>query len=204
MGAATIMSNREKERGLALKQLFTTGEAAELCQVSQQTIIRCFDSGRIKGFRVPGSRFRRIPRDELIRFMRTNDIPSELLGTSRERVLVIESDDGVLAACTELATHDEEVEFRFTANGFDAGLAMREFQPDVLLLDPACRGLDPIALGRRLKSEPDLESTRIILITSAPRSHLVEELLALGAEGICPKPVSVDALRGALLSGVGV
>ena len=37
----------------------TTGEAAEVCRVSQQTIIRCFDAGRLKGFRVPGSRFRR-------------------------------------------------------------------------------------------------------------------------------------------------
>ena len=42
------------------KQVFTTGEAAEICKVSQQTIIRCFDSGRLQGFRVPGSRFRRI------------------------------------------------------------------------------------------------------------------------------------------------
>ena len=29
------------------------------------TIIRCFDSGRLRGFRVPGSKFRRIPREEL-------------------------------------------------------------------------------------------------------------------------------------------
>ena len=46
-----------------MKTVFTTGEAAEICKVSQQTIIRCFDSGQLKGFRVPGSRFRRIPRD---------------------------------------------------------------------------------------------------------------------------------------------
>ncbi|MEM9882815.1 MAG: helix-turn-helix domain-containing protein, partial [Planctomycetota bacterium] len=45
------------------KQVYTTGEAAEVCKVSQQTIIRCFDAGRLQGFRVPGSRFRRIPRD---------------------------------------------------------------------------------------------------------------------------------------------
>ena len=59
---------------LKAKQVYSTGDAAQLCKLSQQTIIRCFDSGRLKGFRVPGSRFRRIPRDELIRFMRENDI----------------------------------------------------------------------------------------------------------------------------------
>ena len=62
----------------ASKQVFTTGEAAEICKVSQQTIIRCFDSGRLNGFRVPGSKFRRIPRIELLRFMRTNDITTDL------------------------------------------------------------------------------------------------------------------------------
>ena len=45
-----------------MKTVFTTGEAAKICKVSQQTIIRCFDNGQLKGFRVPGSRFRRIPQ----------------------------------------------------------------------------------------------------------------------------------------------
>ncbi|MHC4596794.1 MAG: response regulator, partial [Planctomycetota bacterium] len=30
-----------------MKDLFTTGEAADVCKVSQQTIIRCFDAGRL-------------------------------------------------------------------------------------------------------------------------------------------------------------
>ena len=33
-----------------MKTVFTTGEAAKVCKVSQQTIIRCFDSGQLKGF----------------------------------------------------------------------------------------------------------------------------------------------------------
>ena len=61
------------------EKIFTTGEAAQVCKVSQQTIIRCFDSGRLTGFRVPGSKFRRIPREELIRFMNANDIPLDLI-----------------------------------------------------------------------------------------------------------------------------
>ena len=52
------------------KAVYTTGEAATICKLSQQTIIRCFDSGQLKGFRVPGSKFRRIPRETLIQFMK--------------------------------------------------------------------------------------------------------------------------------------
>ena len=62
-----------------MKTVFTTGEAAKICKVSQQTIIRCFDSGQLKGFRVPGSRFRRIPRDVLYKFMKENGIPTDAL-----------------------------------------------------------------------------------------------------------------------------
>jgi len=65
--------------GWAEKRIFTTGEAADVCKVSQQTIIRCFDSGRLGGFRVPGSKFRRIPRADLIKFMRENEIPVDVL-----------------------------------------------------------------------------------------------------------------------------
>jgi excisionase family DNA binding protein len=55
---------------------FTTGEVAKICKVSLQTIIRCFDRGRIGGFRVPDSKFRRIPRAELLKFMQDNKIPT--------------------------------------------------------------------------------------------------------------------------------
>ena len=72
------MSSNDPQE-LKTKQVFSTGDAAEICKLSQQTIIRCFDSGRLRGFRVPGSRFRRIPREELVRFMKENNIPAEAL-----------------------------------------------------------------------------------------------------------------------------
>src|SRR5579862_571663 len=66
-----------------VKDVYTTGEAADICKVSQQTIIRCFDAGRLGGFRVPGSKFRRIPRDSLVKFMKENAIPLDNLDTGK-------------------------------------------------------------------------------------------------------------------------
>ena len=76
-----------------MKTVFTTGEAAKICKVSQQTIIRCFDSGQLKGFRVPGSRFRRIPRDQLYSFMRDNGIPTDALDSGKRKILVVDDDE---------------------------------------------------------------------------------------------------------------
>lgn len=55
--------------------VFTTGEAAKVCKCSQQTIIREFDEGRLKGFRL--RRFRRIPRENLIKYMIDLGMPEE-------------------------------------------------------------------------------------------------------------------------------
>ena len=57
------------------KKVYTTGDAARLCKVHQQMIVRCFDSGMLKGFQDPNTKLRRIPHDCLVAFMRENNIP---------------------------------------------------------------------------------------------------------------------------------
>ena len=79
-----------------IKSLYTTGEAAEICNVSQQTIIRCFDSGRLQGFKIPGSKFRRIPRESLIKFMKDNSIPLNNLDSGKKKVLIVDDDPEIL------------------------------------------------------------------------------------------------------------
>ncbi len=79
-----------------MKSVYTTGEVAEICKVSQQTVIRCFDSGKLHGFRVPGSRFRRIPRESLVQFMKENGIPLDHLESGKKRVLAVDDDEAIL------------------------------------------------------------------------------------------------------------
>src|ERR1700757_4031133 len=95
-----------------MKTVFTTGEAAKICKVSQQTIIRCFDSGQLKGFRVPGSRFRRSPRDALYRFMKENQIPTDALESGKRRVLIVDDDQAVVDLISEVLANDNRFESR--------------------------------------------------------------------------------------------
>ncbi len=57
------------------KSVLSTGEVARICHVSPRTVQKWFDCKLISGYRIPGSRDRRIPREELIRFMQNNNIP---------------------------------------------------------------------------------------------------------------------------------
>src|SRR4030042_601475 len=117
-----------------IKDLFTTGEAADICQVSQQTIIRCFDSGKLDGFRVPGSKFRRIPRESLIKFMKENNIPlSNLSVAGKRKVLIVDDDMEIVELLVDVLTRDGRFEVRTATSGYDAGLMTQQFPPDCLL-----------------------------------------------------------------------
>ena len=50
-------------------KVFTTGQVAKICKVAPRTVSKWFDSGRLKGYRIPGSQDRRIPREYLIKFL---------------------------------------------------------------------------------------------------------------------------------------
>src|SRR5207247_4271031 len=118
-----------------MKTVFTTGEAAKICKVSQQTIIRCFDSGQLRGFRVPGSRFRRIPRDILYRFMKENGIPTDALESGRRKALIVDDYEELVELIRDALEADGRFEIRIANNGFDAGMMVKEYRPDIIVLD---------------------------------------------------------------------
>lgn len=69
------MEAGKKRRKLRIEGVYTTGQAARICRLSQRIIVRCFNQGRIKGFIVPGgSGHRRIPKEALYKFIETNNI----------------------------------------------------------------------------------------------------------------------------------
>lgn len=56
-------------------QMYTTGQAAKLLQVAPKTICMWFDSGRLKGYVIPGSKDRRIPQEYLVKFLEDHGMP---------------------------------------------------------------------------------------------------------------------------------
>lgn len=120
------------------KQIYTTGEVAEICKVSQQTVIRSFDAGKFPGgFRVPGSRFRRIPHDGLISFMKANDIPLDDIeppdGPKRIVVLNFVKDPRLLELVLASA-EQSQLSLRSVCNWFGACAEIQVFRPHQVLI----------------------------------------------------------------------
>lgn len=156
------------------KKIFTTGEAAEICKVSQQTIIRCFDAGRLGGFKVPGSTFRRIPREDLLRFMAANGIPADSLEGPRRRVLVI--DDGREGhQLLEALLHSAQVEARNADNSYDAGALVEGFRPQLVFMNITLARVDVPLVCNRLRSRDD--APRVVLVGPADRESEAGRLL---------------------------
>ena len=179
---------------MATKTVFTTGEAAKICKVSQQTIIRCFDSGQLKGFRVPGSRFRRIPRDQLYVFMRDNGIPTDALESGKRKVLIVDDDEELVELISDVLERDGRFEIRSVNNGFDAGMMVKEYRPDIIVLDVMLPDINGKEVCTRVRSDKSMSDVRIICISGMVEEDRVGELKLAGADDFMHKPFEIERL----------
>jgi excisionase family DNA binding protein len=188
------MKAREKGGRGRMKTVFTTGEAAKICKVSQQTIIRCFDSGQLKGFRVPGSRFRRIPRDQLFSFMKDNGIPTDALESGKRKVLLVDDDVELVELITDVLARDGRFEVRIANNGFDAGMLVKEYGPDLIVLDVMLPDINGKEVCQRVRKDHTPEEVKIICISGMVEEDKIADLKAAGANEFIHKPFEVDVL----------
>src|SRR6476620_2261985 len=170
------------------KTVYTTGEAARICKVSQQTIIRCFDSGQLKGFRVPGSKFRRIPRDILYKFMKENGIPTDALESGKRKALVVDDDEELVELIRDHLESDGRFEVRIATNGFDAGMMVKEYHPDVVVLDVMLPDINGKEVCQRVRADSTLEEVRILCISGMVEEDKIQELRLSGADDFLGKP----------------
>jgi excisionase family DNA binding protein len=177
-----------------MKTVFTTGEAAKICKVSQQTIIRCFDNGQLKGFRVPGSRFRRIPREALYKFMKDNGIPTDALESGKRKVLLVDDDNDLVALMTRMIDEDGRFEVRVASNGFDAGMMVKEYRPDIIVLDVMLPDINGKEVCQRVRADNALEDVRILCISGMVEDDKIQELRLAGADDFVHKPFEIDYL----------
>ncbi len=177
-----------------MKTVFTTGEAAKICKVSQQTIIRCFDSGQLQGFRVPGSRFRRIPREQLYMFMRDNGIPTDALESGKRRILIVDDDEELVELISDVLVRDSRFEVRSANNGFDAGMMVKEYRPDLIVLDVMLPDINGKEVCQRVRNDKTMDDVRIICISGMVEEDKIEDLKAAGANDFLQKPFDIEEL----------
>ena len=84
---------------------------------------------------MPGSRFRRIPRDALYSVHEGNGIPTDALESGKRKVLIVDDDKELVELIADVLERDGRFEIRSANNGFDAGMMVKEYRPDLIVLD---------------------------------------------------------------------
>ena len=179
------------------KDVLTTGEVAKICRVAPRTVSKWFDTGKLRGYRIPGSRDRRIPLQQLIAFMRAHGIPLDGLDQGRWRVMVLS--DAFLDDVCDAVNASDRSELRVASNGFEAGLVAQEFRPHVVVMDLAEGQEEEAAdLCRSIKAADDLQAAKVLAAATELTEERQRELLSQGFDGCLPSPLTAAALVSAV------
>lgn len=173
------------------KDVLTTGEVAKICNVAPRTVSKWFDSGQLKGYRIPGSKDRRIPVAELYRFMKAHQIPMDGIVSGSTRVLVVDSDAEVVNILEKVLTEQTSYEVKTASTGFQAGLECERFRPHVILLDVHLGDTDARNLVQMIRSNGQLQMTKILAMSGKLTDGQAQSLRTSGFDGFLKKPFQV-------------
>ena len=165
------------------KNVLTTGDVAKICHVAPRTVSKWFDNGQLRGYRIPGSKDRRIPINELIRFMKVHNMPTSELAVGKIRILLADSNIKAATALAESLKGKAEYDVQIAQSNFDTGSAIQKFSPHVLLISLMAEGIDASAICKGIRENEDLRTIKIIALVSQLSDSESKALLQKGFDG---------------------
>ena len=177
-----------------MKKVFTTGQVAKICKVAPRTVSKWFDSGRLKGYRIPGSQDRRIPREQLIKFLKEHGMPlGELEEEEWHKILIIGAEKLFIDRVQELLPEDEDYKYELANSGFEAGIQAESFHPDTIIIDLAMGRSEALQIAQNLRRNPQYEQTMILAMASEDEPA-PEALANFGFNEAFKKPFDIALL----------
>jgi excisionase family DNA binding protein len=171
-----------------MKKVFTTGQVAKICKVAPRTVSKWFDSGRLKGYRIPGSQDRRIPREQLLRFLKEHGMPlGELEEEEWHKVLLIGTEKLFNDRLKELLPEADDFKFELANSGFEAGTLAQSFHPDTIVIDLGLGRHESIQITANLRRNDLFGSTLIIALAGEDEAE-PEKLTDHGFNDVFKKP----------------
>jgi excisionase family DNA binding protein len=173
------------------KEVLTTGDVARICNVAPRTVSKWFDTGKLRGYRIPGSRDRRIPVNQLVKFMRAHGLPLNGLDGGTLRVLLVDDEPETLELMKDMFATNPKYEVETAGNGFEAGMAAQRFRPHVILLDLMLTDVDGRQVCKNIKQNPNLAAVKVVAVSGQLTTRQGQKLQAEGFDGFLAKPFTM-------------
>lgn len=196
--------------------VLTTGQVAKICRTTPRTVSKWFDTGRIRGYRIPGSQDRRIPRAYLIRFLKEHDPKriSRLLDEhglaraierleddTKARVLILTQDQALQTALKAQVMPLRPLKFAFATGSFEAGMLIDEFRPDCLIVDLAIGSAEALLVARNIRRRREFSEVYLIALIPEPEDRATD---LPGINVTLKKPVAAAELTERILTEIGM
>ncbi|MFW5966777.1 MAG: helix-turn-helix domain-containing protein [Persicimonas sp.] len=181
------------------KEVFTTFEAAKVCNANITSIKNWIDRGELSAFRTPGGHYR-IERKVLVDFLNRHDMPNPFAEHERRRVLLVHPEPSRLKM---LSDHfGKQYDYEATDDAYEALLEMGRWRPNAAIVDDRIEDLDLARLCEIIESSPELRPISIVALHDRGE-EFDEKLEAAGCAYTvyprCDQQELFEAVRRALL-----
>lgn len=169
------------------KDVFTTFEAARICNANISSIKNWIDKGELEAFRTPGGHYR-IEKRFLDRFLKRHDMPNPFTAGRKKKILVVQLDKGLYQEV--LSRFGDEHELFFADDAVDGVLKIGQWRPDIAVVDSRVPGLDILGLCSRVREHDDLAGLKLLALFGKDDSFGEAELKEAGATKGLPQDQS--------------
>jgi len=178
-------------------EILTVSQASKYCKVSSKTIINWIEAGHLKAYKTVGGH-RRIKKDDLDQFLKDRGmpLPEEPKGEERKKILVVDDDKIIVETIVQALEEDEYgYEMISASDGFEAGLQISHFKPDLLILDIMMPDINGYEVCQRVKSSPETKDVKIIVLSAYLNDEAFTQMKEYGADACFSKPLPLEQLR---------
>lgn len=177
------------------KKFYTTHEASRFCGVYPTTVINWVENGILPAYTTPGGH-RRIKREDLLTLMKKNNmpVPEELTKGGKFRVLAVDDDPKILKMIHTVLSSEEGLEVATAESGFQAGVKVSNWIPDIILLDMLMPEMNGFEVCKQLKSDEKTKDIPIIAVTVLKDPKETKKMFSCGITDYLSKPFKAQDL----------
>lgn len=179
--------------------ILTTAQAAARLGVAPNSVMAWADSGLLRAWRTPGGHRRISAASVQAMLDQRNQRVAATHAQTASLMLVEDNPDTAAVLSNHLNRILPAARVRIVRDGFQALLEAGRVVPDLLVTDINLPGMNGIAMIRSLQSQPIAARMRFVLVTNYARHELGPFGEPPDGVPLLSKPVSIDALREAIM-----
>jgi len=178
-------------------KILTVSQASKYCKVAPKTIINWIEAGHINAYKTVGGH-RRIKKEDLDRFLEEHKMPSfdQSEENKRKKILVVDDDKIIVETIVQSLEEDaNDYEVISAADGFEAGIQVSHFKPDLIILDIMMPDINGYEVCKKIRSKLDTRHIKIIVLSAYLDDENYRQMKDYGADACFSKPLPLPELK---------